>query len=60
MISFLKWVLPAKHAVYLRPLLWKRSKKRAIAKSKYHLFGSFYCAELKAVCKGVKRNEILL
>jgi len=32
----------------------------AKAKSKYHLFGGFYCAELEAVCNGVKRNGILL
>jgi len=32
----------------------------AKAKNKYHLFGGFYCAELEAVCRGVKRNGILL
>ena len=35
-------------------------QKSAKAKSKYHLFGGFYCAELEVVCNGVKRNEILL
>jgi len=35
-------------------------QKRAMAKSKYHLFGGFYCTELEAVCSGVKRNGILL
>jgi len=28
-------------------------QNRAEAKSKYHLFGGFYCAELEAVCSGV-------
>jgi hypothetical protein len=31
-----------------------------MAKSKYHLFGDFYCAELEAVSNEVKRNGILL
>ena len=31
-----------------------------MAKSKYHFFGGFYCAELEAVWSGVKRNGILL
>jgi len=34
-------------------------QKRAKAKSKYHLFGGFYCAELEAVCCSIYIHEIL-